>query len=441
MESRLIQEREKFELQLLSEKDKAERERELSEEKLKDEITSHENRKKELESFYDQRFSEQERNFSERKLEMEKRHAETLEILEREWSQKNEQLREEFKNISQQLLEQKAKSLAEQNNSQMSSIITPLKETIAEMRKSLDYTRDLSTKNVASLEKSIEEMMKRTVEIGSEADKLSTALRNENKIQGNWGELILENILQKSGLVEGEHYNKQTTLRDELGRSITSDSGKRLIPDILVHYPDYKDVVIDAKCSLSAYVDYCNAEDDTVRELASQRHLESVRNHVKELVNKDYSSYIAAPRVALNYVIMFIPNEGAMQLAYLRDPSLWRDSFEKGVFITSEQNLLALLRMIQLAWRQVQQARSQREVFDAATKLLDRVNDFYTRFQEVGTRITKAGEMFVEAEKKLKTGRQSVVGATNKLIKLGATSTKKLPQVEDEFVDESDEEV
>ncbi len=434
LENRLLQERENFNLKIVSEQEKAEREKILFEENYQKELRIHEQRRKDLEDFYEQRLSEQDKNFKERKIDLEKRQSENLEILEREWTQKNEQLREEFKNISQQLLEQRAKSLAEQNTTQMSAIITPLKETIVDMKKSLDSSRDLSNKNISSLEKSIEEMMKRTVEIGSEADKLSSALRNETKIQGNWGELILENILEKSGLIEGEHYDKQTAIRDDAGRTVTSDAGKRLIPDILVHYPDNKDVVIDSKCSLSAYVDYCNAEDDSLKESALQRHLESMKSHVRELVNKDYSSYIKAPRVSLNYVIMFVPNENAMQLAFFKDPSLWRESFEKGVFITSEQNLLALLRMIQLAWTQVQQARNQREVFDAARRLLDRVSDFYSRFQEVGIRISKAGEMFVEADKKLKTGRQSIVGATQKLINLGATSSKKLPNIDEELI-------
>ena len=202
------------------------------------------------------------------------------------------------------------------------------------------------------------------------------------------------------------------------------ETGKRLIPDVIVHYPDNKDLIIDSKVSLTAFVDYCNATDETEKLLALKRHLQSLRAHCKELQKKNYSSYIKAPRVSLNYVVMFVPNESAMQLALYEDNALWREAFENGVFITSEQNLLALLRMIQLAWSQVKQARNQQEIFDEVNKLLDRVGDFMKRYEDLGKKIESLQGSYDDTKKKLYTGNQSVVKAAEKLIEMGGKSDK-----------------
>ena len=269
-------------------------------------------------------------------------------------------MQEQLQNATREILGQRTRELSQQNTVQMTAIIDPLKETIREMRTAMDNSRDTHNKNTASLEKAIEEVMKRTREIGAEADKLASALRNENKVQGNWGELILDELLESQGLKEGIHYEKQVTLRDRTGKAILNEeSGKRMIPDTILHYPDGKDAVIDSKVSLTAFVDYQNAETDEARAEALQRHVRSVRQHVAELARKDYSAYIKLPRQALNYVIMFVPNEGALQLALAEAPELWREAFSKGVFITGEQNLTAALRIIQIAWTQMQQAQNQ----------------------------------------------------------------------------------
>ena len=198
-----------------------------------------------------------------------------------------------------------------------------------------------------------------------------------------------------------------------------------MIPDTILHYPDGKDAIIDSKVSLTAFVDYQNAETDEARAEALQRHLRSVRQHVAELARKDYSAYIKPPRQALNYVIMFVPNEGALQLALAGAPELWREAFSKGVFITGEQNLTAALRIIQIAWTQVQQAQNQEAIYGTARMLLDRVADFIVHFENVGQKLQDASEVYRKAADKLKDGRLSVVGAANKLIKLGAKASPK----------------
>lgn len=334
-------------------------------------------------------------------------------------------LKSELQNTTEKLLRQREESLAKTNNVQIDALLNPLKNEIEGMRKSMTDNIKTSSENKASLEKAIEELMKRTQDIGNDANNLAKALKNESKMQGNWGELILENILEKSGLTEGEHYEKQTTIKDSKGNTVFHDeTGRRLIPDVVVHYPDNKDVVIDSKVSLTAFVDYCNAIDETEKVLAVKRHLQSMRSHYKELQKKNYSSYIKAPRVSLDYVIMFVPNESAMQLALYEDASLWREAFENGVFITSEQNLLALLRMIQLAWSQVKQARNQQEIFDEVNKLLDRVGDFMKRYEDLGKKIESLQGSYDDTKKKLYSGNQSVVKAAEKLVAMGGKSEK-----------------
>ena len=334
-------------------------------------------------------------------------------------------LKSELQNTTEKLLQQREESLAKTNNAQIDALLNPLKNEIEGMRKSMTDSIKTSSENKASLEKAIEELMRRTQDIGNDANNLAKALKNETKTQGNWGELILENILEKSGLTEGEHYEKQVTLKDSKGKAVVHDeTGNRLIPDVVVHYPDNKDVVIDSKVSLTAFVDYCNATGEVEKSFAIKRHLQSMRSHFKELQKKSYSSYIKAPRVSLDYVIMFVPNESAMQLALYEDASLWREAFENGVFITSEQNLLALLRMIQLAWSQVKQARNQQEIFDEVNKLLDRIGAFLNMYDKLGDAIESLQVDFGEARKKLYDGKQSVVKAAEKLVAMGGKSEK-----------------
>lgn len=334
-------------------------------------------------------------------------------------------LKSELQNTTERLLQQREESLVKANNIQLDSVLGPLKNEIEGMKKSMTDNIKTSSENKACLEKAIEELMKRTQDIGNDANNLAKALKNESKTQGNWGELILENILEKSGLTEGEHYDKQSALKDSKGNSVYHDeTGSRLIPDVIVHYPDNKDLIIDSKVSLTAFVDYCNAADDAEKSVAVKRHLQSMRAHCKELQKKNYSSYIKAPRVSLDYVVMFVPNESAMQLALYEDNTLWREAFENGVFITSEQNLLALLRMIQLAWSQVKQARNQQEIFDEVNKLLDRVGEFVKRYEDLGKKIESLQVSYDDTKKKLYSGNQSVVKAAGKLLEMGGKTDK-----------------
>ena len=343
-------------------------------------------------------------------------------------------VQEQLKNETRQLLDQRAQALGKSNNEQMTGVVAPLKEQLEAMRRQVNESMKTTSENRASIEKAIEVLVNRTEQMAGEANNLARALKGENKTQGNWGEMVLDTLLENSGLEKGVHYETQVTMRDDQGRVLNNEqTGQRMIPDVIVHYPDGKDVIIDSKVSLTAYLDYCNAETDDEKAQAAQRHVASVWQHVRELRQKNYSAYIKPPREALKYMIMFIPNESALQLALHEDEHLWRTAFEQGICITSEQNLIVLLRMIQLAWTQVQQFQNQKEIMSQASTLLDRVQRFVDRFEKVNSSIDKLRADYDEARRSFD-GRQGILGAAKAMERLGAKGTQQrvLPEPADD---------
>ena len=335
-------------------------------------------------------------------------------------------MQEQLQNATREILGQRTRELSQQNTVQMTAIIDPLKETIREMRTAMDSSRDTHNKNTASLEKAIEEVMRRTREIGAEADKLASALRNENKVQGNWGELILDELLESQGLKEGIHYEKQVTLRDRTGKAILNEeSGKRMIPDTILHYPDGKDAVIDSKVSLTAFVDYQNAETDDARAEALQRHVRSVRQHVAELARKDYSAYIKLPRQALNYVIMFVPNEPAFLAALQNDPAIWADAYDRKVIVSSPTNLFALLKLVADLWKYNDQDKNTKEIAACGLKLYEQLVAFTASLEGVGTALDKARDAYEDAHKRLCTGNDNIIRVGERLRKTARLQTKR----------------
>lgn len=359
---------------------------------------------------------------------------------DRHYSEQLRMAQEQLKNATAELLAARTQELNRNNATQMNSIIDPLKEKIKEMQAAMDSSREQSTRNTATLHQAIEEIMKRTASIGDEAGRLAKALRHENKIQGNWGEAILSELLESQGLHEGVHYDVQATIKDKAGRPVLNEhTDKRMIPDVILKYSNDKALIIDAKVSLSAFLDYTGAETEEERAAALDRHLKSLRSHVKELAAKNYKRYILPPRESLDYVIMFVPNESALQLALINDPSLWREALSLGVFIAGEYNLVAALRIIRLAWIQEVQAEQQRKVFEEATSLVERVGEFYKRFTSIKKAIDDAAGAYGEAEKKLVTGRQSMLVPARRLKEMGykEKATSPLPDLPDFTLPES----
>ena len=346
--------------------------------------------------------------------------------------------REQLQNMARQLMDAQARQLKEENRESMGTITQPLKDAISEMRKAIsDNTKD-HTEQSASLREQLRLMMESNREIGEKAEGLANVLRRDNKVSGNMGEIILGDLLSSQGLTEGIHYDVQARLRDEQGRPLKNDdTGREMQPDVILHYPQGQDAVIDSKVSLVAYERYVNADTPEEKERALQEHLRSVRCHVTELARKDYSKYIKPPREAVDFVIMFVPFESSLQLALANDPSLWREAFERKVFITGEQNLLGILHMIHMAWVQNQQAENQEKVFGIAEQLLDRLGDFIQRYQKMGEHLETVRKDFESAGNKLFIGRQSVVQKGRELVDLGAkeNANRRIPKAEDDLLE------
>ena len=341
--------------------------------------------------------------------------------------------KEQLRDMGVLLAEAQARHLNKENQESMDHITQPLKDAISEMRKAInDNTKD-HTAQTASLKEQLRLMMETGREISEKAEGLANVLRRDNKISGNMGEIILGDLLSSQGLTEGIHYEVQARLRDEQGRPLKhDDTGREMQPDVILHYPQGQDVVIDSKVSLVAYQRYVNAETPEEKERALQEHIRSIRSHVTELARKDYSKYIKAPREAVDFVIMFVPFESSLQLALVNDPSLWREAFERKVFITGEQNLLGILHMIHLAWVQNQQAENQEKVFGVAEQLLDRLGDFIQRYTKLGEHLELVRKDFDSAGNKLYVGRQSVVQKGRELIDLGGKENpnRRIPKAE-----------
>ncbi len=336
-------------------------------------------------------------------------------------------LREQVTNITQQLLHQRSEELNGQNRQSISHIIDPLQKTIEEMKRAMEDNKQQQVRNAASFEEQIKHLMASSAQMSDSANRLSTALTTDSSIQGHWGETVLKSILDAQGLVEGLNYEVQSTLRDAAGNALRNDeTGSLMRPDVIIHMDRQRDFIIDSKVSLTAFIAYQNAQTEDEKKATLAEHLRSIRKHVKELAQKDYSRYVVAPRQTMNFVMMFVPHESALQLALYADANLWHEAMEQGVFIVGEQNLYAALRAVELTWTQIQQAENHQQVYALANELLSRVGDFLERYHKIGDTIDRLQRHYDDCEKKLTTG-QSVLGSANKLIRLGAQQDKKHP--------------
>ena len=345
---------------------------------------------------------------------------EEAEAMRREYDEKLQKMVLTFKDSAAEILKEKSRDLSAVNSEQIKNILDPLGKKMEEFRRAVEDSKEKSLKNSASIEQQIRSMMEQTMSIGKQADNLATALRSNNKTVGNWGEVILLNLLEGMGLQEGKDYVKQETIKDVDGRTVLSDeNGRRLVPDVVLYLPENKAVVIDSKVSLDGYIYYSNSTDDAGRAVALASHRRSVEAHVKELSDKNYSQYIRQTgRDSLDYVVMFVPNEGAFQLYYQNFREDWHKAFDKRIIITGESNLFAMLKIIENTWVRVNQQKNTEEVMRLASELLDRVGKFANTFDDMGVVLGKATAKFEEARRVL-SGRVSVVSTARKLEKKG----------------------
>ena len=327
-----------------------------------------------------------------------------------------------------EMLRQRQSEFSETSQKSIDTILAPLRQKLDEMQKSLTDSRISQSELKASMHTEIENLMKQTALTAQSADELARALTHDAKYQGNWGERECEELLRHEGLRRGIEYETQVNIK------YTDNQGKQrdFRPDFILHLDSKRDVIIDAKVSLTAFKDYCNAQTDEERKACLKRHVQSVQDHVRELAEKDYAAYLKAGKT-MNFVIMFVPITGALWTALQEQPDLWQRAMDQGVYIADEQTLFAALRIIALTWTQITQIQNHEEVYKLANEMLDRVGLFMKRYQAIGKALDTAKSSYDDGVKSLKPEGKSILQTCHKLIKLGAKQSDKnpLPQLID----------
>lgn len=326
------------------------------------------------------------------------------------------QLTQQFQVLAQEILEEKSKRFSEQNQSALGQLLEPLKSRLQEFQGKVETAYVSESKDRSALAEQVKQLMGLNQQLNQRASDLTRALTSQNKSQGNWGELVLERVLEASGLRKGQEY--------EVQESHTRDDGSRAQPDVVIHLPEGKHLIIDAKMSLNAYLDYANSDDETVRDASVKRHLDSVRTHIKGLSEKNYQELYGLK--SLDFVLMFIPVEPAFMLATSHDAELWQDAWKRNVLLVSPSTLLFVVRTVAHLWRQEQQTRNAKDIAQRGAELYDKFVGFVEGLELVGTRLNQAQKAFEDTHKKLSSGRGSLVRQAEMLRDLGVKPTKRL---------------
>lgn len=338
-----------------------------------------------------------------------------------------EETKAQFKSLAADIFSSQSEKFKEANETRLSEILNPLKEDIKDFKRRVDDTYMNSSKERTLLGEQMKRLMELNMSIGKEARDLTEALSGNTKVQGDWGEMVLETILVKSGLVEGENYFVQRTKNDD-GTQIKNDDNGRLRPDVVVALPDKKCIVIDSKVSLTAYVNYINADNEDDRQRFGKAHLLSVRSHLKELETKRYQDFVGVGNDdRIDYVLMFIPNEHAYMAAMTLDNNLWLEAYEKRVVIISPAHVISTLRLIAQLWTRDKQTKNALKIAEEGGKLYDKFVGFVNDMQTLEQSLGKASEAYASAMSKLHTGRGCIVSKVENLKKLGAKTSKILP--------------
>jgi DNA recombination protein RmuC len=326
-------------------------------------------------------------------------------------------LSREFENLANRIFDEKQSKFSLQSKEALEVTLSPLRRDIGDFRKQVESAYEKENAERNKLVGQISELQKQTMQVSADAVSLANALRGDNKAQGNWGEFILEKLLEDSGLTNGREYTTQVALKDE--------SGKRRNPDVIVHLPEGRDIVIDAKVSLVDYERYFHAENEESKQQCLRQHLSSLRAHIKGLSSKDYENLEGVN--SLDFVLIFVPVESAFMLALDHDPEMMRDAYDRGIILVSPSTLMVTLRTIKNLWRYADQNRNAQLIADKAGGLYDQFVLYIESLDEVGKHIEKSQEAWDTAHKRLSTGRGNLVRRTEELKKLGAKAKKSLP--------------
>lgn len=407
----------------------------------------HEKRTETLKDLYEQQIENLKHSFEQQTEQMKNAHEQQLnqikeshekqiaalkEMNEEQVKSQLELIREQMQTTSEKVLKQRQDELGTQNKEQVSKIIDPLQKSLKDMQEALDKTKEQQTEALTRLDETIKINMQKSQAIGETADRLTRALTGEVKVQGNFGELKLKQLLEDLELKEGEQFDTQETLKDKDGRLAKGDDGRGLIPDFILHFPNNRHVVVDSKMSLTDYERYMNAEDGTPeKSLYLKAHIESVRAQVKRLAKKEYTKYLPEGYNRLNFAIMYVPIEGALNLALLNDSTLWREAYDEGVMILGPQTMYMNLRVLEMMWTQVRQLKNQQAMMDAANTVIDRVQDFGMRFMDVESSMQDTIKKITRLKITTADSGPSIITAAKNLLKAGAKENKKKKTLEE----------
>lgn len=344
--------------------------------------------------------------------------SERISVMNNEKERLQNEARLQFSELATKIFDDKTRK----SDDRLNEILNPLKEKIELLKKEINDRSIKDSENHASLKEQIGLLRDLNTQIGKDATYLANALKGNNSVQGNWGEQMLENILSASGLIKGEQFEVQVT-KDEAGNTLTNEAGNRLRPDVIVHLPDDKDIIIDSKVSFRAYIDYVNATDEKIQQEKLREHAASVKKHVDELATKSYQDYV---RKAGDFVMMFIPNEGAYLAAMHADAHLWEYAYAKRVVIISPTHLISVLKLVSQLWGHDKQTKNALKIAEEAGKLYDRFVDFVDYMHNIDKGITTARQAYDKAIAKLQDGRGNILRQVETLQELGAKAKKKL---------------
>lgn len=354
-------------------------------------------------------------------------HKDAMDALQKRFDETIEKVSAQVKADTSEMLKARQKEFSETSNESIGQLVNPLKDNIAELRKAMEAGSKEQAERSGEMRQQIKNLMEHSDAARKSADELAAAFKHGSKVQGNWGETVLDELLSKQGLTKGIHFDTQTVMRTPDGKAVKNKDGGTMIPDVTLHLDSIREVIIDSKVSMTAYIDYVNAENEADRDKYLKAHIISIRKHVEELAEKDYSSYIQPPKVSAGYVIMFVPISGALWTALNAEPKLWREAADKKVYIADEQSLYGALKIVEMSWTQIAQTRNHEEVYRLANEMIERVGMFMESFDAIGDALKKANEAFSDGRKKLTPGGYSIITTANQLIERGATNGKKHP--------------
>ncbi len=349
--------------------------------------------------------------------------AEKLETQKKEIEEMAKKFNTEFENIANKILDDKAQKFTKQNKDNLETILKPLGDNIDNFKKRVDEVYNMESKERFSLGKEVSKLVELNHKISEEANNLTNALKGSAKKQGDWGQVILENILEQSGLVKDREYFVQAYLKDEDGNYLKNEQGKKMQPDVIIAYPDNRKVIIDSKVSLTAYVKYCETDDSDEQQKALKAHLKSIQNHIDDLSGKTYQDF--AP--SLDFVMMFVPNEPAYLLALQNNPGLWQYAYDKRIILISPTNLIAALKLIVDLWKREHQNQNAQAIAERGAALYDKFVGLVDTLSKLGGHLEKSQDSYRTAFGQLKDGRGNLIGQAEKLRNLGLKTKKTLP--------------